>query len=97
MRLSETQTRQVQEHTGASVIPDDNPTMPELRRSFGDHTFFVDDEGLHVWEAVDDDPSDGAKLVGVRIASWSGDDKQALVPHEPAPSHVFDPADLEDD
>ena len=92
MRLSELQTRQVQEHTGASVIPDDNPTMPALRKSFGDHTFFLDADGLHVWESVDNDPSDGAKLVGVRIASWSDDDKSSLVPHDPAPSHVLEPS-----
>ncbi len=95
MRLSELQTQRVQEHTGASVVPDDNPSMPLLKQNFGDHTFFLDNEGLHVWEAVDDDPSDGAKLVGVRIASWSEGEEKALVPHDPAPSHVLDAPDAE--
>ncbi|MEQ8356540.1 MAG: hypothetical protein RH942_13440 [Kiloniellaceae bacterium] len=92
MRLSELQTQQVQQQTGADVIPDDNPTVPALRQNFGDHTFFIDTEGLHIWESVDEDPADGAKLVGVRIASWSDDEKKSLVPHDPAPSHILDPS-----
>lgn len=96
MKLSELQTRQVEEHTGADAIPDDNPTMPALRRSFGDHTFFIDGDGLHIWESVDEDPSDGAKLVGVRIASWSDDEKNSLVAHDPAPSHVLTPPKSDD-
>lgn len=90
MRLSELQTQRVQEQTGATMVPDDNPSMPLLKQNFGDHTFFLDNEGLHVWESVEDDPSDGAKLIGVRIASWSEGEEKALVPHEPAPSHVLE-------
>jgi hypothetical protein len=93
MRLSEQQTQRVQDHTGAAVVPDDNPSMPALKQNFGDHTFFLDGDGLHVWESVDEDTSDNAKLVGVRIASWSDDEKKSLVPHEPAPSHVLEPSD----
>ena len=90
MRLSELQTQRVQEHTGASVVPDDNPSMPALKQNFGDHTFFLDAEGLHIWESLEDDPSEKGKLVGVRIASWSNDEKTSLVPHEPAPSQVLE-------
>lgn len=90
MRLSGPQTQRVQDETGASVVPEDNPSMPALKQNFGDHTFFLDSEGLHIWESVDDEPSDDGKLVGVRVASWSSDDKTALVPHEPAPSQVLE-------
>ena len=96
MRLSDLQRQQVEDFSGSNAIPDDDPNMSVLRRSFGDHTFFIDEEGLHIWEAVDDDPRDGAKLVGVRIASWSGGKKQELVPHDPAPSQVFDPDTLKE-
>lgn len=95
MRLSEVQTQRVQEQTGATVVPEDNPSMPLLKQNFGDHTFFLDNDGLHVWESVDENPSDGAKLVGVRIASWSEGEETALVPHEPAPSHVLEASDGE--
>lgn len=90
MRLSEPQTQRVQEETGASVVPEDNPSMPALKQNFGDHTFFLDAEGLHIWESVDDEPAADGKLVGVRIASWSSAEKSSLVPHEPAPSHVIE-------
>jgi hypothetical protein len=90
MRLSEPQTQRVQEKTGASVVPEDNPSMPALKQNFGDHTFFLDAEGLHIWETVTDEPAEDGKLVGVRIASWSNEDKTSLVPHEPAPSQVLE-------
>ena len=90
MRLSELQMQRVQEETGASVVPEDNPSMPALKQNFGDHTFFLDSEGLHIWETVAGEPSEASKLVGVRIASWSSDEKKSLVPHEPAPSQVLE-------
>lgn len=90
MRLSELQLQRVQEHTGASVVPDDNPSMPALKQNFGDHTFFLDGDGLHIWETVEVEPDESSKLVGVRIASWSNDEKTSLVPHEPAPSQVLE-------
>lgn len=90
MRLSELQMQRVQEETGASVVPEDNPSMPALKQNFGDHTFFLDADGLHIWESVAENPDDKAKLVGVRIASWSSDEKKSLVPHEPAPSQVLE-------
>ncbi len=90
MRLSELQLQRVQEHTGASVVPDDNPSMPALKQNFGDHTFFLDGDGLHIWETVEAESDESSKLVGVRIASWSSDEKTSLVPHEPAPSQVLE-------
>jgi hypothetical protein len=90
MRLSELQLQRVQEHTGASVVPDDNPSMPALKQNFGDHTFFLDGDGLHIWETLEAESEEGSKLVGVRIASWSNDEKTSLVPHEPAPSQVLE-------
>jgi len=89
MRLSELQTQRIQEQTGASVVPDDNPSMPALKQNFGDHTFFLDADGLHIWESVAENPDDKAKLVGVRIASWSSDEKKSLVTHEPARIQVL--------
>jgi hypothetical protein len=90
MRLSELQTQRVQEQTGASVVPEDNPSMPALKQNFGDHTFFLDADGLHIWETLAEAPDEKGKLVGVRIASWSSDEKKSLVPHEPAPSQVLE-------
>lgn len=90
MRLSGPQTLRVQQATGASVVPEDNPSMPALKQNFGDHTFFLDADGLHIWESVSDEPSEDGKLVGVRIASWTDEEKTSLVPHEPAPSQVIE-------
>src|SRR3546814_14492309 len=89
MRLSEPQMQRVQEETGASVVPEDNPSMPALKQNFGDHTFFLDAEGLHIWAAVSEEPAEDGKLVGVRVAAWSREERTALVPHEPAPRQLL--------
>src|SRR4051812_41674766 len=34
----------------ARAIPDDNPAIPQLNELFGDHTFFLDSDGLHIVE-----------------------------------------------
>ena len=89
MKLSEPQITRVVGQTGAAVIPQDHPAASELESKFGEHTFFVDDEGLYVWDCPSDADSESKKLVGMRIASWSSEKQNALVPHEPIPTEVL--------
>jgi hypothetical protein len=72
----------------AQAIPDNHPSMPELNRTFGDHTFFLDGEGLHIVEPMV--PTDGALAAGkvVRVASWQDADRTSLVAHGPEPTDV---------
>ena len=90
MKLSKPQISQVVGESGATVIPEDHPAASDLETSFGDHTFFVDTDGLHVWDCPSDTGSESSKLVGMRIASWSSEDKDSLVPHEPVPTQVIE-------
>ena len=32
----------------AQALPEDHPSLPELNRLFGEHTFFVDEIGLNI-------------------------------------------------
>lgn len=89
MKLSEQEIQQVERQTDSKVISQDHPSVPELESHFGEHTFFVDDDGLHVWERPSDDGAESGKLVGVRLATWSDDKKNTLVRHEPAPTQVI--------
>ena len=34
----------------AQAIPDDHPVVSQLNNAFGDHTFFLDDNGLEILE-----------------------------------------------
>jgi len=53
MKLSSEKLGSVLEQIDAEVIPDDHPSLPKLKEVFGDHTFFVDDGGLTIIQALD--------------------------------------------
>jgi hypothetical protein len=79
----------------AQAIPENHPSMPELSRTFGDHTFFIDGEGLNIVEpTVDADDGHAAGQV-VRVASWQDAHRTSLVAHLPEPRDVF--IELEDE
>jgi hypothetical protein len=67
----------------AQAIPEDHPVMPELSNLFGDHTFFIDNSGLHIVEpgAQKDSGEKTGKVV--KLASWNDTTRTSLVPHEP--------------
>jgi len=72
----------------AQAIPDDDPAIPQLSRLFGDHTFFLDSNGLNIIE-----PAGPAQLATegqvVKIASWDEANPHSLAPHEPEPTDVI--------
>src|SRR6185437_16118592 len=55
---------------GTIAIPDDNPAVPKLNEAFGDHTFFLDSEGLHIVEPTSRDGKVTEAQV-VKLASWA--------------------------
>jgi hypothetical protein len=87
VKLNEQQTDQVQRQTGLHPIPDDNPVADTLKSSFGDHTFYVDKNGLYVWEPVE---AEGVSqpAAAVMLAEWADEEKTALRPTEPTVSNV---------
>ncbi|MEX2642051.1 MAG: hypothetical protein WD270_01265 [Acetobacterales bacterium] len=88
MKLNEVQIDVVQQQVGVEPVPDDNPAVDTLKEHFGDHTFYVGQEGLFVWEEVDrEGPEDAAVLV--QLASWSEQQPDTLVPHEPQVSELM--------
>ena len=73
----------------AEPIPDDHPAIPQLRGLFGDHTFFIDENGLNIVEpAPSRQPGTQTGQV-VNVASWADDDPPSLTPHEPEPTDIF--------
>ena len=88
MRLSPTMVAQTLSQFEAQAIPDNHPSMPELNRTFGDHTFFLDGEGLHIVEPTVATDSGLAAGKVVRVASWQDADRTSLVAHRPEPTDV---------
>lgn len=85
MKLALQQIERIREQTGMDPIPQTEAVIEVLRNHFGDHTFYLDEEGLRIWESISEEGSSSEKLQGYRIASWAGEAKDSLVPHDPAP------------
>jgi hypothetical protein len=86
MKLNSAQVEQALTQFEAQVIPDDHPLVPKLNELFGDHTFFLDGNGLYVVE-----PNETAARAGtmVNLANWTDTDLTSLAPHEPEPTEII--------
>lgn len=69
----------------AQAVPEDGPLFMRLKDIFGDHTFFLDADGLNIVEPMDGSPQ-AANVVS--LASWDSAERQSLVPHSPEPTDV---------
>ena len=84
MKLNNEQVDAIERQTGAVPIPADNPANEALQNVFGDHTFYADENGLHVLEQVVlEDAEEGTQAEVIQIAAWASEDKSELQPIEP--------------
>ena len=83
MKLTIPQASDLQKETGAQVVDEGAPVQQQLAEAFGDHTFFLNDDGLHVWELIADEETNTQQMAAVQIAAWQDEQKAALVQHEP--------------
>ena len=81
MKLSSEQVKRVEQRIDGQVVPDSHLLSPELQREFGDHTFFLNPDGLTIVER---------SPVGevVRIAGWTNSAHTELEPDVPEPMPV---------
>ncbi|HEY4920455.1 MAG TPA: hypothetical protein VII40_10170 [Xanthobacteraceae bacterium] len=87
MRLTSEQVERTLSQIDAQPIPEDHPAMARLSEVFGDHTFFLDGNGLNVVEPAE--PTDGAETGQVvKLAGWSDEKLTQLAPHPPEPTEV---------
>ena len=87
MRLNSRQVRQTLDQFEAQAIPDNHPMATKLNELFGDHTFFLDANGLNVVEPSENDSGARAGTV-VNVADWSDARRTSLAPHEPQPTEI---------
>jgi len=98
MKLNSAQIERTLHQLGtldAKAIPVEHPVMPKLERLFGDHTYFLDGNGLNIVEPVEVEPNDGRRGVVVNLANWTDDKATSLQPHEPESTDLV--VDLETD
>ena len=84
MKLNSELVKQTLSQFEAQPIPDTHPARPQLTRLFGDHTFFLDSNGLHILEPRGRTETGAALANVVRVASWQDEDH--LQAHEPEPT-----------
>ncbi|HKD25354.1 MAG TPA: hypothetical protein VKC66_05490 [Xanthobacteraceae bacterium] len=88
MKLNSAQVEQTLTQFEAQVIPEDHPLVRKLNELFGDHTFFLDSNGLNVVEPNERTEAGAPAGTVVNVASWSDAQLTSLMPHEPEPTEV---------
>jgi hypothetical protein len=89
MRLTPALVEKTLSQFEAQAIPENHPSMPELNRLFGDHTFFLDSNGLNIIEPAVGDEEGGQAANVVKLASWNDAEHTSLAAHEPEPTNVI--------
>lgn len=90
MKLDEQQLAVVESQTGAKPLPTDDPAVEQLTGHFGQHSFFLDPNGLYIFEGVDlPEAEPGAQpAVLIQIAEWMDEEKSSISPIEPTPADL---------
>jgi hypothetical protein len=88
MKLSTALIERTLTQFDAQPIPDGHPAVPQLNEVFGDHTFFLGRDGLHVVEP--DKRSEDGGLTGkiVKLADWKDRNQTSLKPCEPEETDI---------
>src|SRR5258708_1110068 len=86
MKLNSAQVEHTLMQFEAQVIPEDHPLVPKLNELFGDHTFFLDGNGLNVVEPNESIEAGPPAGTGGNVANWSDAQMTSLTPPEPEPT-----------
>lgn len=87
MKLTSAQIERTLSQFEAKALPDSHPMIPQLNELFGDHTFFLDSNGLNIVEPTAEAARTGAQAARVvNLANWGDANLTSLAPHEPEPT-----------
>jgi hypothetical protein len=88
MKLTNDLVQRTVSQFDAQTIPETHPALPQLSELFGDHTFFLDNNGLHIVEP--DEATKRGVQSGrvVKLASWSDANHTSLSPHQPEATDI---------
>jgi len=88
MKLNTALVERALDQFEAQAIPENHPVVGQLSSLFGDHTFFLDANGLNIVEPSGEGNSGAQKAQVVKLAGWSDDNRTSLAPHEPEVTDV---------
>lgn len=84
MKLSILRSAQAARQLDSWVVPETHPANLSLCETFGEHTFFLDSEGLAIVEPSEPEvePEAAVELARiVKLATWADDERTELAPH----------------
>lgn len=95
MKLTNEQIAAARDTLGASPVDPEHPAVAQLEQAFGEHTFYVDQNGLLVFVdpvELDQEPGDPRLVL---IAAWTDDEKRQLGAVNPVDTGVTLPVAAE--
>lgn len=88
MKLNDDQIGRIESQYEVSPIPESEPIVGELSEIFGEHTFYLGENGLVVWDRVDGEEQAPDRLMAVQVAAWSDETRSAMRVHEPVSTGI---------
>ena len=89
MKLNATQVTTIENKTGLKPMPDNAAGETGLAEAFGDQTFYVDPQGIYVFESIENPSGDGDPVMAIQIAAVEqdsdGGDQVLVRPVQPRP------------
>lgn len=83
MKLNDPRSADAARQLDAWAVPEAHPANLSLSESFGEHTFFLDGDGLSIVEPSEARGEDAIQLARiVRLAAWDDEQRTVLAPHE---------------
>ena len=86
MKLSAALVRQTLSQFDARAMPVTHPAVSKLSELYGDHTFFLNDNGLNIIEPVDSNDGVTSTAKVINLANWKDANQTSLAPHNPVPT-----------
>ena len=86
MKLTADRVEQARAQMNADVVPENHPVLQELSDLFGEHTFFLNADGLTIVEPPPRYGSGITQCQVVHLANWTDASLTGLAPHKPAPT-----------
>jgi hypothetical protein len=89
MKLNSAKVERTLSQFQGEVIPDSHPAVPQLNNLFGEHTFFLDRNGLSIVEPASAAGVGSQWAKVVKLANWSEANPNRLEPHQPEPTDII--------
>ncbi len=86
MKLTADQIDVVKTKLGAEPLAEDHAAYSQLSQAFGEHSFYVGEPGLLVFEPIEE-ASDTARLI--LIAAWADENKSEIGAIEPEATEIL--------